>query len=168
MKFYCCLNIINTKKNKKNFFEKNHEKISKNYVDILKNYENNLKLGLFNLIWFLQCTYMILLTKTYFFVNIYLETHDISWYIRRYIQKLNLSRHISGVAPVSQTKKDVFINTIIYVDCKNAIKLSGSRVQKNFIFFWYIRYIGKKISGFFFIIFFFSPLLTDILHIGHF
>ena len=75
--------------------------------------------------------------------------------------------HISGVAAVSPTKKDVFINTIIYVDCKNAIKLLGSRLQKNFIFFWYIRYIGKKM-GFFCQFFFFSPLLTDILHIGHF
>ena len=133
--------------------KKNHEKISKNYADILKNYENNLKLVLFNLIWFLQCTCMILLTKTYFLANIYLETHDISWYIRWYIQKLNLSRHISGVAPGTPTKKDVFINIIIYVDCKNAKKIFGSRVQKNFIFFD-ISDISEKKFGIFFIFFF--------------
>ena len=124
-------------------------KKSQKIMLILKNYENNLKLVLFNLIWFLQCTCMILLTKTYFLANIYLETHDISWYIRRYIQKLNLSRHISGVAPVSKTKKDVFVNTIIYVDCKNAKKIFGSRVQKNFIFFDISDISEKKFGNFF-------------------
>ena len=78
---------------------------------------------LIDLIAFLQSTYMILLTKTYFFHELSVAFLDIS--LNRFSFSIYQGIY-QGVINKYLQKKHVFDNNIIYVDFKNAIRSLGS------------------------------------------